>query len=155
LPSGVALEKARGLLVENLRYAAEKLAAANVGALLEPVNSRAIPGFFVDRPSLGFAIVAEVGSPNLKVQYDIFHAQVMEGDLANTMEREWANIGHIQIADNPGRHEPGTGEINYPFLFKRIDERGFKSAIGCEYVPRTTTAAGLGWLRPNQTKQIA
>jgi len=155
LPGGVAPEKARGVLVENLRYAAERLAAANVGLLIEPVNSRAIPGFFVDRPSLGFSIVSEVGSPNLKVQYDIFHAQVMEGDLANTMEREWASIGHIQIADNPGRHEPGTGEINYPFLFKRIDELGYKGAIGCEYNPATTTAAGLGWLRPHQAKQFA
>ena len=155
LPGGVTPERARGVLVENLRYAAEKLATATVGLLLEPVNSRTIPGFFVDRPSLGFAIVSEVGSPNLKVQYDIFHAQVMEGDLANTMEREWANIGHIQIADNPGRHEPGTGEINYPFLFKRIDELGYTGAIGCEYIPATTTTAGLAWLRPYLARQFA
>jgi len=155
LPSGVTPEKARGVLVENLRYAAEKLAAAKIGLLLEPVNSRTIPGFFVDRPSLGFAVVSEVGSLNLKVQYDIFHAQVMEGDLANTIEREWANIGHIQIADNPGRHEPGTGEINFPFLFKRIDELGYKGAIGCEYNPATTTTAGLSWFRPYQAKQFA
>lgn len=154
-PSGVAPDKARGTVVENLRHAAEKFAKADIGLLIEPVNSRTIPGFFVDRPSLGFAIAAEVGSPNLKVQYDIFHAQVMEGDLANTMEREWAHIGHIQIADNPGRHEPGTGEINFPFLFSRIDALGYKGAIGCEYAPATTTSAGLGWLRPYQAKQFA
>ena len=155
LPACVTPEGARGALVDNLRYASEKFASANTGLLIEPVNSRTIPGFFVDRPSLGFAIVAEVGSPNLKVQYDIFHAQVMEGDLANTMEREWANIGHIQIADNPGRHEPGTGEINFPFLFQRIDALGYTGAIGCEYSPATDTAAGLSWFRPYKARQFA
>jgi len=145
-PRDAAPERARAVLVENLVYAADKLAAANIGLLLEPVNSRAIPDFFVDRPSLGFSIVAEAGAKNLKVQYDIFHAQVMEGDLANTIEREFARIGHLQVADNPGRHEPGTGEINYPFLFEWIDRLGYAGWIGCEYNPKTTTAEGLGWL---------
>jgi hydroxypyruvate isomerase len=155
LPSGVAPDAARGVLIENLRYAAEKLERAKIGLVLEPVNSRNIPGFFVDRPSLGFSIVAAAGSKNLKVQYDIFHAQVMEGDLANTIEREFARIGHIQIADNPGRHEPGTGEINFPFLFQRIDELGYAGWIGCEYNPRTTTVEGLSWLRPYLTRRAA
>jgi hydroxypyruvate isomerase len=155
LPSDVTPEKARKTLIDNLRYAAEKLEAANVGLLIEPVNSRTIPGFFVDRPSLGFSIVSEVESKNLKVQYDIFHAQVMEGDLANTIEREFARIGHLQIADNPGRHEPGTGEINYPFLFDRIDKLGYGGWIGCEYNPKTTTAEGLGWFRPYRAKAHA
>ncbi|MBV9286493.1 MAG: hydroxypyruvate isomerase [Hyphomicrobiales bacterium] len=150
LPRDVAAEKARAVLVANLIYAADKLEAAEIGLVLEPVNSRTIPGFFVDRPSLGFSIVSEVGSRNLKVQYDIFHAQVMEGDLANTIEREFARIGHVQIADNPGRHEPGTGEINFPFLFEWIDRLGYPGWIGCEYNPKTATDEGLGWFRRYQ-----
>ncbi len=148
LPKGVSADAARGVLVENLRYAAEKLAAAKIGLLLEPVNSRDIPGFFVDRPSFGFALLDAAGATNLKLQYDIYHAQVMEGDLANTMTREFARIGHIQLADNPGRNEPGTGEINFPFLFQRLDELGYAGWIGCEYKPKTTTTEGLSWVRP-------
>jgi hydroxypyruvate isomerase len=148
LPKGVSAEKARGVLIENLRYAAEKLAAEKIGLLLEPVNSRDIPGFFVDRPSFGFALLDEAAASNLKLQYDIYHAQVMEGDLANTIAREFARIGHIQLADNPGRNEPGTGEINFPYLFRRLDELGYAGWIGCEYKPKTTTTEGLSWVRP-------
>jgi hydroxypyruvate isomerase len=147
-PDDVSAEKARGVLIDNLRYAAEKLAAEKIGLLLEPVNSRDIPGFFVDRPSFGFALLDAAGTKNLKLQYDIYHAQVMEGDLANTMAREFALIGHIQLADNPGRNEPGTGEINYPFLFRRLDELGYSGWIGCEYKPKTTTLEGLSWVKP-------
>ena len=146
-PAGLRTEDARATLVANLRYAADALKAAGLGLLLEPVNSRDIPGFFVDRPSLGFSLLDEVGSPNLKLQYDIYHAQRMEGELAATLEREFARIGHIQIADNPGRNEPGTGEINWSFLFRRIDELGYKGWIGCEYKPRGATDAGLKWLQ--------
>ena len=155
LPSGVTAEKARGVLVENLQYAAEKLEAAKIGLLLEPVNSRDIPGFFVDRPSLGLSILAEAGAKNLKLQYDVYHAQVMEGDLVSTIEREFDRVGHIQVADNPGRHEPGTGEINYPFVFRRIDELGYRGWIGAEYKPLTTTKAGLAWLRPYLAERAA
>jgi hydroxypyruvate isomerase len=87
------------------------------------------------------------------LQYDIYHAQVMEGDLARTIEREFSRIGHIQIADNPGRNEPGTGEINFPYLFRRIDELGYDGWIGCEYKPRTTTKEGLGWFQTYQAGQ--
>jgi hydroxypyruvate isomerase len=114
--------------------------------MLEPVNSRDIPGFFVDRSATALELIAEVGAENLKLQYDIYHAQVMEGDLARTIEREFRRIGHIQVADNPGRNEPGTGEINFPYLFQRIDELGYAGWIGCEYKPLTTTTAGLSWL---------
>jgi hydroxypyruvate isomerase len=148
-PSGVTTEKARGALIENLQHAAEKLEAAKIGLLLEPVNSRDIPGFFVDRPSLGFSILTAVGAKNLKLQYDVYHAQVMEGDLVNTIKREFDRIGHIQVADNPGRHEPGSGEINYPFVFRSIDELGYGGWVGCEYKPLTTTEAGLSWLGPH------
>lgn len=148
LPKGVSADKARGVLVENLRYAAGKLAAEKIGLLLEPVNSHDIPGFFVDRPSFGFALLDAAGANNLRLQYDIYHAQVMEGDLANTIAREFARIGHIQLADNPGRNEPGTGEINFPFLFRRLDELGYSGWIGCEYKPKTTTTEGLSWVKP-------
>jgi len=148
LPEGTAREAAEAVLTANLRYAADRLEAAKIGLLLEPVNSRDIPGFFVDRPSYGLKIISATGSKNLKLQYDIYHAQVMEGDLANTIERNLARIGHIQLADNPGRHEPGTGEINYPYLFRRIDGLGYTGWIGCEYKPMGETAEGLSWLKP-------
>jgi hydroxypyruvate isomerase len=154
-PLGVPLEAARGVLIRNLEYAAEKLKAAGIGLLLEPVNSRDIPGFLVDRPSVGLSILSEIGATNLKLQYDIYHAQVMEGDIANTIEREFARIGHIQLADNPGRNEPGTGELNYPYLFRRLDELGYAGWIGCEYKPKTMTTEGLGWVRPYLAKAFA
>ena len=153
LPAGVTRDAAQAVLVENLRYAADRLEASRIGLLLEPVNSRDISGFFVDRPSYGLEIIAATGSNNLKLQYDIYHAQVMEGDLANTIERELSRIGHIQLADNPGRHEPGTGEINYPYLFGRIDDLGYAGWIGCEYKPKGATSDGLSWLQPYLAKQ--
>ena len=151
LPPGVSAEAARKTLVANLRYAAPRLADAGLGLLLEPVNSRDIPGFFIDRTAPALGVIAEVGAENLKLQYDIYHAQVMEGDLARTIERAFARIGHIQLADNPGRNEPGTGEINFPYLFQRIDELGYAGWIGCEYKPRATTAGGLSWLEAYRT----
>lgn len=139
--------RAESTLIENLGYAASRLGEAGIGLLLEPVNSRDIPGFYIDRSSAALAIIDAVGSTNLKLQYDIYHAQVMEGDLARTISSHLARIGHVQLADNPGRHEPGTGEINYPFLFKHLDELGYGGWIGCEYKPRTTTEAGLDWFK--------
>jgi hydroxypyruvate isomerase len=113
--------------------------------LIEPVNSRDIPGFFVDHSRQALEIIAEVGSDNLQLQYDIYHMQIMEGDLARTITENLSRIGHVQIADNPGRHEPGTGEINYPFLFEVLDREGYRGWIGCEYKPLSSTNAGLGW----------
>ncbi len=155
LPEGVAADAARATLIQNLGYAAGKLQAAGIGLLLEPVNTRDIPGFFVDRTRPALDIIAATGSSNIKLQYDIYHAQVMEGDLTRTIETEFDRIGHIQLADNPGRHEPGTGEINYPFLFRRIDELGYRGWIGCEYKPATTATAGLSWFGPYQPKRQA
>lgn len=132
-------------LVDNLRFAGEALDKAGIGLLLEPVNTRDVPGFFVSRTAQGLAILDEVGHPNIKLQYDIYHAQVMEGDLLPTIERNFARIGHLQVADNPGRNEPGTGEINYSYVFRRLDELGYAGWIGCEYKP---SGAGLGWMKP-------
>jgi hydroxypyruvate isomerase len=139
--------QARRTLVENLAFAASELKAAGLKLLLEPVNTRDIPGFFVNRTDQAMAIIDDVGSDNLKLQYDIYHAQVMEGNLAATIEANLSRIGHLQLADNPGRHEPGTGEINYAYLFRRIDELGYAGWIGCEYKPRGNTRDGLVWLK--------
>jgi hydroxypyruvate isomerase len=141
----------RKTLVGNLAYAAAEMAKANIKLLIEPINTRDIPGFFLTRTDQALGLIAEVGSDNLYVQYDIYHAQIMEGDLARTMETNLARIAHIQLADNPGRHEPGTGEINYPFLFAHLDKIGYAGWIGCEYKPLAATEAGLGWMKPYQS----
>lgn len=145
LPAGVAPEHAHITLVGNLRYAAAALQAAGIRLLVEPVNHFDIPGFFLTHTAQALALIDEVGSDNLFVQYDIYHAQRMEGELGATLQRHLARIGHIQLADNPGRHEPGTGEINYRWLFQHIDALGWRGHIGCEYKPRNGTAEGLGW----------
>ncbi|MGM0984282.1 MAG: hydroxypyruvate isomerase [Pseudomonadota bacterium] len=146
-PEGVSDIEARKTLVENLRFAAEKLEAADILLIAEPINTRDIPGFFLNRTEQALALFDEVGSRNLKLQYDIYHMQIMEGDLAPTIEKHLDRIAHVQLADNPGRHEPGTGEINYPFLFAHLDRLGYQGWIGCEYKPRAGTREGLGWLK--------
>jgi hydroxypyruvate isomerase len=133
------------VLLENLRFAADALARERIRLLIEPVNTRDIPGFFLNRTEQAVQIISDVGSDNLFVQYDIYHMQVMEGDIAPTLQKHLARIAHVQLADNPGRNEPGTGEINYPFLFRYLDEIGYRGWIGCEYKPKTTTVEGLGW----------
>jgi hydroxypyruvate isomerase len=145
VPAGVSAEAAHKTVVENLRLAAGELEAAGLRLLIEPINTFDIPGFFLTRTDQALALIDEVGSSNLRVQYDIYHAQRMEGELGNTLSKNLARIGHIQLADNPGRGEPGTGEINYPWLFRHIDSIGYEGWIGCEYKPRATTAEGLGW----------
>jgi hydroxypyruvate isomerase len=147
LPRGVTPEQAHATFVANLRHAADALREAGLRLLVEPINSWDIPGFFLTRTEQAIAILQEVACDNLFVQYDIYHAQRMEGELAATLQRHLPRIGHIQIADNPGRGEPGSGEINYAFLFRHLDALGWKGHVGCEYKPRTTTAEGLGWIK--------
>jgi hydroxypyruvate isomerase len=144
-PAGVAPERMRTTFVANLKFAAMKLKASGIRLLIEPINTRDIPGFYLTHSRQALELIAEVGSDNLFLQYDIYHMQIMEGDLARTMEKNLALIPHMQLADNPGRNEPGTGEINYPFLFDHLDRIGYTGWIGCEYKPKTTTDAGLGW----------
>lgn len=144
-PSAIAPEKVHETLVSNLRFAADKLGQAGIRLLVEPINTFDIPGFHLNRTPQAAAILDEVGSDNLFIQYDIYHAQRMEGELANTIARYLPRIAHMQLADNPGRHEPGTGEISYGFLFDFIDRIGYSGWIGCEYKPLATTQAGLGW----------
>ncbi len=146
VPAGVGGTQLRETLVANLRFAAAELKAAGLRLLIEPINHFDIPGFYLTRTEQALGILDEVGADNAFVQYDIYHAQRMEGELAATMQKHLARIGHIQLADNPGRNEPGTGEINYRFLFKHLDRIGYTGWIGCEYKPATTTEAGLGWI---------
>ena len=147
---GASEARMRETLIENLRFAAFTLRHAGIELLMESINSRDMPGFFVNTTRQALEIIDAVGNDNLRLQYDIYHAQVMEGDLAHTLEKNLARIGHIQLADNPGRHEPGTGEINFPFLLRHLDRLGYAGWIGCEYQPLTTTTAGLAWMKDLQ-----
>jgi hydroxypyruvate isomerase len=143
---GVPHALAFDTLTENLRYAAVELGSAGIQLLIEPINTRDMPGFFLDTSRQATALIEAVGSANLWLQYDVYHAQVMQGDLARDLERCMPQIAHVQIADNPGRHEPGTGEIHYPFVLEQIERLGYTGWVGCEYHPRGDTLAGLGWL---------
>ncbi len=147
-PAGADPTKLRETFVGNLQFAAGKLKAAGIRLLIEPCNTRDIPGFYLNRSDQALDIINDAGSDNLFLQYDIYHMQIMEGDLAPTIQRDLGSIRHMQLADNPGRNEPGTGEINYPFLFQFIDTLGYAGWIGCEYKPRKSTLEGLGWIRP-------
>ena len=122
------------------------LKRANLRLLIEPINTYDIPGFFLHRTAQAIAIMDEVGADNLFLQYDVYHAQRSEGELAATMAKHLARIAHVQIADNPGRNEPGTGEINYAFLFQHLARIGYAGFVGCEYKPAASTEAGLAWL---------
>lgn len=133
----------------NIAAAARRASAAGVTLLIEPINSRVdMPGYWLDTPARAFALQHRLADTGLRVQLDLYHAQIMAGDLTRTLERHLAAIGHIQVADNPGRHEPGSGEIHYPYLFRRLDALGYAGWIGCEYKPATTTWAGLEWFAP-------
>jgi len=146
-PAGADPERVRQTFVDNLRFASARLKEAGIRLLIEPVNTHDIPGFWLNRTEQAIAIIDEAGSDNLFLQYDIYHAQRMEGELGNTIGKHLARIAHIQVADNPGRNEPGTGEINYPWLFGHIDRLGYEGWIGCEYKPAAGTRAGLGWIQ--------
>ena len=146
-PAGIDPALLERTFVENLRYAADEFAKNDIHLVIEAINTRDMPGFYLTTSAQAFDIIEKVGSDNLTLQYDIYHMQVMEGDLANTLADNMHRIGHLQLADNPGRHEPGSGEINYPFLFRHIDKIGYKGWIGCEYKPAGDTLAGLGWMQ--------
>lgn len=148
LPGGVSPEVARSTYVNNLRAAARVLEDEGITLLIEPINTRDMPGYFLNWQQQAHDIVAEVGAPNLKVQMDFYHCQIMEGDLTRRLERHLGGVGHIQIAGVPDRHEPDMGEVAFPHLFSRLDAMGFDGWIGCEYRPAGATSAGLTWLRP-------
>lgn len=147
VPEGADAASLRATYAANLRHAAHRLAPLGITLLIEPINLRDMPGYYLSRQQQAHDIVAEVGSPHLKVQMDFYHCQIMEGDLTRRLERHFAGVGHVQIAGVPDRHEPDAGEVNFPHLFQRLDELGYDGFVGCEYRPRAGTSAGLGWLR--------
>jgi hydroxypyruvate isomerase len=146
-PAGVSADILQKTLVSNLRFAAGKLKEAGIRLLIEPINTYDIPGFYLNRSAQAIDLIDEVGSDNLFLQYDVYHMQRMEGELANTIARHLPHIAHLQIADTPGRHEPGNGEINYAWLFRFLDALGYDGWIGCEYRPAASTREGLGWIK--------
>jgi hydroxypyruvate isomerase len=146
-PRAVEPGRLRDTLVANLRLAAERFMDAGIRLLIEPINARHdIPGFYLSGTDQALEVIAEVGSDNLFLQYDVYHMQIMEGDVARRIEQHLPSIAHVQIADNPGRHEPGTGELNFDFLLAHLDRIGYAGWIGCEYRPLRATLAGLDWM---------
>jgi hydroxypyruvate isomerase len=145
--SGYSDEEHRNTLASNLRFASEALQGAKLTLMIEAINHFDLPGFFLNRTEQLAQLIEEVNMPNVFIQYDVYHAQREEGDLTATLRKYHKMIGHIQIADNPGRHQPGTGEINYPFLFKEIDRMGYEGFIGLEYVPEPDTMTSLAWIK--------
>jgi hydroxypyruvate isomerase len=146
-PAGVPSDTLQATYVANLRHAAQVLAPHGITLLIEPINTRDMPGYFLNFQQQAHDIVAAVGVPNLKVQMDLYHCQIMEGDVTRRLQRHIAGVGHVQIAGVPERHEPDRGEVNYPWLFEQLDALGYDGYIGCEYRPAAGTSAGLGWLR--------
>ncbi|MFZ1909405.1 MAG: 2-oxo-tetronate isomerase [Burkholderiales bacterium] len=134
--------------VKNLAWAADQAAPLGITCVIEPINTRDIPGFYLNTQAEAHAICAETGKSNVKVQMDFYHCQIVEGDLAMRLKQHFAGVGHIQIAGVPERHEPDVGEINYPYLFSLMDQLGYDGWVGCEYRPQGGTSAGLGWLAP-------
>jgi 2-dehydrotetronate isomerase len=154
-PAGVDRALLQATYVANLAWAARQAAAAGVQLLIEPINTRDIPGYFLNRQDQAHAVLADVGAPNLQVQMDLYHCQIVEGDLAAKL-RQWlptGRVGHLQLAGVPERHEPSLGEVHYPYLFALIDSLGWQGHIGCEYRPQAGTRAGLGWLQPYKDQQ--
>ena len=154
-PPDVDQAKIERTLIDNLRFAARAASAASIRLLVEPLNSFDFPGFHLTRTADVLALFAKAGEENLWLQYDVYHRQRMQGELTGTLRRDFKRIAHIQLADNPGRHEPGTGEINFPFLFAELARLGYSGWVGCEYIPKTTTLEGLGWLREAKTARKA
>lgn len=145
-PAHVSSLQIEQTLIENLRFAANALQQHGIALLIEPINTFDIPGFYLNHTQQALDLIDKVGADNLFVQYDIYHMQRMEGEIAATLAKHLPRIRHVQLADNPGRNEPGTGELNYPFLFKHLDALGYQGWIGCEYKPLARTEDGLGWI---------
>jgi hydroxypyruvate isomerase len=155
IPAGTERAAMRATYIENLAWAAREAESAGIEVLIEPINRRDIPGYLLNRQDDAHEILDEVGAPNLRVQMDLYHCQIVEGDVAMKLRKylPTGRVGHLQIAGVPDRHEPDLGELHYPFIFKLLDELGWTRPIGCEYRPKAGTSAGLGWLRAALTSQ--
>ncbi|WP_432460007.1 MULTISPECIES: 2-oxo-tetronate isomerase [unclassified Agarivorans] len=134
--------------ISNIRYAADRFAEQGIELMIEPLNSRDVPGYFVSHQRDAVALIQQVERTNVKLQFDLYHAQIMDGDVTVLMADLADDIGHVQIASVPDRNEPSDGELNYPYLFQVLDKVGYQGWIGCEYKPKSSTEAGLGWVRP-------
>ena len=153
MPAGVERASLRAVYMDNLAWAAREASFAGLDVLIEPINTRDIPGYLLNRQDEAHAIVSEIGAVNLKVQMDLYHCQIVEGDVAMKLRQylPTGRVGHLQIAGVPNRHEPDMGELHHPYLFSVLDELGWNGFIGCEYRPRAGTSAGLGWMTPYKT----
>ena len=146
VPAGLNVAEAQATFIDNICFAAEALAGDGIELLIEPINTQDMPGYFLNRTQQALDVIAEVGLPNVRLQYDCYHMHIMEGDLNATIERNLKVISHIQVADAPGRHEPGTGEIDYPSVFRHLNKIGYEGWVGCEYRPKAGTIEGLSWM---------
>jgi len=155
VPAGATRAELRPTYLKNLAWAAKKAGEAGIDVLIEPINTRDIPGFFLNRQDEAHAVLAEIGAPRLKVQMDLYHCQIVEGDVATKLRAylPTGRVGHLQIAGVPERHEPDLGEVNYPYLFDVVDASGWDGWIGCEYRPAKGTSEGLGWLRRERARR--
>ncbi|HUK66088.1 MAG TPA: 2-oxo-tetronate isomerase [Anaeromyxobacteraceae bacterium] len=147
-PKSVPDDRLLETYLANVRFAGTELAKHGLVLTLEAINTRDMPGYYLSTSRQAFELIEKAGLSNIYFQYDVYHMQIMEGDLVTTLEKRLPRIGHLQVADPPGRHEPGTGEVNFSFLFQHLERLGYHGWIGCEYRPLTTTQAGLGWLAP-------
>lgn len=149
LPPGADRGRHLEVYVASLGRAADRLAADGIDVMIEPINTRVdVPGYLLDSTALALECIERTGRRNVRLQFDVYHMQIMQGDLLRSVERLLPFIGHIQIADNPGRHEPGSGEIAFERLLPAIDALGYTGHVGCEYIPAGATLAGLGWAAP-------
>lgn len=147
IPSGSDLSLYRRTYLSNMKFAAQELAKYHLNLLLEPINTRDMPGYFLNTQAQAHELRSECGESNVKVQMDFYHAQIMEGDLAMTFKKYFSDIGHTQIASVPSRNEPDDGEVNYSYLFKLLDEMDYQGWVGCEYRPKGKTEDGLSWFK--------
>jgi len=149
-PTNIPFTEAYDTAIDNLKFAARRLAEHKINLLIEPLNTYDIPGFFPNKSIQALDLIAAVAAQNVFMQYDVYHMQIMEGNLASTIEKHLRHILHIQIADFPGRHEPGTGEIRFDFLFQHLNKIGYQGWIGCEYHPLTETRHSFDWMPPGR-----
>lgn len=154
VPGGVSHDNAKATYVANLKYAAAELATHGISLLIEAINTRDMPGFFLDTQAQAYAILKEVGAANLQMQMDLYHMQIMEGDLTMKLTQYAPHCGHVQIASVPRRNEPDAGEVDYPFLFEHLDAIGYSGWVGCEYRPAGATADGLNWFRSLSDRRV-
>lgn len=155
MPAGVPRETLLAHYAMNIDFAAEECAKAGVKPVIEPINRRDMPGFFLETTAQAVQVIEAVGPERLGLQFDLYHCQVTEGDVVRRAQELLPFIAHMQVADTPGRHEPGTGEVNWDFVFERIDAMGYRGWIGCEYRPKGETLAGLGWFAKHRETQTA